>query len=139
MTFRKFETFVIITVIAVIGVIYALTQKPLEPVSIQDPNQSIVSDTELSQLPDQGTAQTSVRYNGQDGKNAMELLKASHQVETKDYAGLGEFVTGIDGVDSDSTTFWSFYVNGTQSTVGASQYVTKNSDVIEWKLEEIIN
>jgi hypothetical protein len=33
--------------------------------------------------------------------------------------------------------FWALYVNGKQSEVGAGVYVTKNDDVIEWRLEEI--
>jgi hypothetical protein len=78
-----------------------------------------------------------VSYKGQDGKNALDLLKATHKVEVKVYSGIGEFVDGIDGLKSDTKHFWSFYVNGKQSTVGAGSYTTKTTDTIEWKFEQI--
>lgn len=80
---------------------------------------------------------TEIHYKGVDGKDALDLLKQSHKVETKSYAGLGELVTGVDGVSAGSKYFWAFYVNGQQSQVGASEYVTKATDTIAWKLEEI--
>lgn len=78
-----------------------------------------------------------VQYQGQDGKNALELLKASHKVSTKTFTGVGEYVESIDGISPDSSHFFSFYVNGQQAQVGADQYVTKATDQIEWRLEEI--
>lgn len=83
-------------------------------------------------------AQT-VRYEGQAGKTALEILKANYQVETKDYPGLGEFVVSIGGITPDSKHFWQFVVNGQPAQVGASSYQTQNGDQIEWRLEEIKN
>ncbi|MGH7234405.1 MAG: DUF4430 domain-containing protein, partial [Candidatus Saccharimonadales bacterium] len=31
--------------------------------------------------------------------------------------------------------YWTFYVNGKEASVGASSYVTKNSDRLTWKLQ----
>ncbi len=76
-----------------------------------------------------------ISYQGVEGQTALALLKAGHVVESTTY-DFGDFVTSIDGQASDSATnFWAFYVNGTQSTVGAGDYITKNGDVIEWRLE----
>lgn len=88
---------------------------------------------------DELPAQTAehVSYRGQDGKNALDLLKAGHKVEVKVYSGIGEFVDGIDGLKSDAQHFWSFYVNGKQATVGAGSYTTKTTELIEWKFERI--
>ena len=73
-----------------------------------------------------------------EGMNAMALLQMTHKVETKDYgAGLGEFVESIDGAKPDSKHYWEFYVNGKSSNVGASSYVLKAGDKIEWKLSAI--
>ncbi len=73
-----------------------------------------------------------------ENKSALDLLKSGHQVETKEFAGVGEFVESIDGKKADGTTeFWAFYVNGEQAQVGASQYHPKDGDRIEWKLEKI--
>lgn len=77
-------------------------------------------------------------YQGLEHCDALSILKIYRTVETKDFgAGLGEFVETIDGIESASDEFWAFYVNGESSTVGASSYITKDSDLIEWKLEKI--
>ena len=78
-----------------------------------------------------------VAYFGKEGKTAMELLKENYTVVTKDYPGLGEFVESINGVKPDQNHFWSYYIDGKPAQVGASSYKTKNSDQIEWILEEI--
>ncbi len=87
-----------------------------------------------------GTDQTKTSYykiDGVEGKTAMEALQAKYKVETKEFPGLGLFVQGIEGVTPDSSHYWAFYVNGKPSNVGASQYVAKKGDVIEFKLEQI--
>lgn len=76
---------------------------------------------------------TCLRYAGQDGKNALELLKAKHKVE----ATAQGFVTAINSIKPDSKHFWSFYVNGQAAQVGAKDYQTKKGETIEWKLETI--
>lgn len=77
-----------------------------------------------------------ISYMGVEGKNAMDLLKASHQVETKHY-DFGDMVQSIDGIAPASDQFWAFYVNGQASQVGADAYQTKASDTISWKLDKI--
>ncbi|MBI5466716.1 MAG: DUF4430 domain-containing protein [Candidatus Kerfeldbacteria bacterium] len=76
-------------------------------------------------------ASTSVRYPGQDGKNALELLQSNHTV---DVSAQG-FVNAIDDRQPADRQFWAYYVNGKQADVGAKEYQTKNGDQIEWKLE----
>jgi hypothetical protein len=53
------------------------------------------------------------------------------------YSGIGYFVTEINGMRGGREAYWSFYVNGSYSSVGVSEYEIKNGDVIEWKLEKI--
>ena len=98
--------------------------------------------TRQSAAPQQQSTQAkpeakTIEYKGSEGKSALELLKQTHTVETKTYEGLGELVTSIDGQAAASNQFWAFYINGQQSQVGASAYITKDSDTIVWKLEEI--
>ncbi|MCL5435741.1 MAG: DUF4430 domain-containing protein [Patescibacteria group bacterium] len=71
------------------------------------------------------------------GQSALELLKSNHQVSTKTFAGVGEFVEVIDGIKPDNQHYWAFYINGKSSNVGAGSYELKNGDKIEWKLETI--
>lgn len=77
-----------------------------------------------------------VKYSGQDGKNAFELLQAATRVEFKQY-DFGVFVQGINESRPDAKHFWKLYVNGQESQTGADQVQTKNADTIEWKVEEI--
>jgi hypothetical protein len=79
-----------------------------------------------------------VSYDGRNDKTALELLKDGHKVETKEYSGMGEFVTSIDGVAAeDGKNFWAFYVNGQMAAEGASTYKTKDGEKIEWRLDAI--
>lgn len=73
-------------------------------------------------------------YKGRVGKNALELLKVYADVE-QDRSGL---VVSIKGRASDNAKreYWAFYVNGKMAQVGPADYVTKNNDVIEWKIEK---
>ncbi len=77
------------------------------------------------------------KVEGVEGKTALESLQAKHKVETKEFPGLGQFVQTIEGVTPDSSHYWAFYINGKPSNVGASQYVAKSGDTLEFKLEAI--
>lgn len=127
---KKLEIFVIVTIIGLIGVIYALTRQPVVAPTVQ--NTQNQENQTVQQVP-----KTTVQYQGVEGKTALELLRSSHNIETKEFTGIGEYVVSIDGLAPDNQHFWAFYVNGSQAQVGAGQYITKNSDQIEWKLEEI--
>jgi hypothetical protein len=77
---------------------------------------------------------TNISYKGEDGQNALVLLKKHAQVQTKT-SSIGDYVTSINGNDGGGSKYWILYVNGQESQVGASTYVTKSSDQIEWKLQ----
>jgi hypothetical protein len=119
---KRIEIFIIIVVIALFGVVYAFTRTAKAPI------------TDTQQQASQNVAANGVSYAGMDGRNALDLLKVFHKVDTKD-TSFGPMIVGIDGVTPDSTHYWAFYVNGKLADVGANSYITKNSDTIEWKLE----
>jgi hypothetical protein len=117
---RRVEIFIIVIIIAVIGVVYAFSRTP----------ESVPATAQESQQ-----AGSAISYDGQDGRNALDLLKVFHQVETKD-TSFGPQVMGIDGNHPDeSNSYWAFYVNGKLADKGADQYVTSNNDKVEWKVE----
>jgi len=98
--------------------------------------------TQISQTQSINTnsdiSEEGVSYEGQNGKTALELLKNKYKVETKEFTGMGEFVTSIGGVAAeDGKNFWAFYVDGEMAMEGASTYKTKNGEKIEWRLDEI--
>ena len=79
-----------------------------------------------------------ISYEGREGVDAMSLLRENYNIETEEFGGgLGEFVTSIEGIGPASDEFWGFFVNGETANVGASTYITKDGDIIEWKIEEI--
>lgn len=132
--FKKIETLVIWSVIVLLAIVYGVLSNKADAPSDVVQEQSVpVVQEQVQQVP----ATTDVKYQGEDGRNAMNLLKANYRVETQSFGDMGEFVKSIDGIEPDNTHFWALYINGTISQVGAEVYVTKSSDQIEWKLEKI--
>jgi hypothetical protein len=119
---KRLEIIIVAVIIVVAGVVYGLTRTAKAP----------ATNTSTSSVP----ASDHVSYQGMDGRNALDLLKVFHKVDTKD-TSFGPMIIGIDGVQPDSSHYWSFYVNGKMADVGADQYITKNGDLIEWKVESI--
>jgi hypothetical protein len=77
---------------------------------------------------------TDIKYNGQTGVSALDLLKKHAKVQTKHYS-FGDLVTSINGSPGNGPKYWTFYANGKPASVGAGTYITKNSDKLEWKLQ----
>lgn len=75
-----------------------------------------------------------ISYQGQTNTDALTLLKHHANVQTKHYS-FGDMVTSIDGVAGNGPKYWTFYVNGHMSDVGAQAYTTKSSDTLLWKLQ----
>jgi Domain of unknown function (DUF4430) len=74
-----------------------------------------------------------IAYEGEDGKTALEILKARARVRTS-ASRMGELVEEINGVNNGNGYYLIYYVNGAKAKAGAGNYVTKNGDRIEWKL-----
>jgi len=76
---------------------------------------------------------TQISYYGQQGQNALALLKKHASVQTHHYS-FGDMVVSINGVKGTGPKYWTFYVNGKEASVGAGNYATKNSDLLKWEL-----
>ncbi|MGE5392926.1 MAG: DUF4430 domain-containing protein [Candidatus Saccharibacteria bacterium] len=129
--FKRIVPVVVLLVLVIVAVAYSFHKKAVAPTAPVGDQQN-----QAQTAGQQPQGSQTVSYEGQDGQTAMVLLMARHDVATKDYS-FGKMVTGIDGVTPDSRHFWGFYVNGQLSQVGADAYVTKSTDRLEWKLEEI--
>ncbi len=72
-------------------------------------------------------------YEGREGVDALTLLKEKAEIKQDD-SGL---VTSVNGREADSGAreYWSFYVNGKMASVGPADYITKDTEKIEWKIE----
>jgi hypothetical protein len=122
---RKIEIFVIVVIVAFIGIVFAFKKPAVAPTNQNTNSQQ--------QVP-----ANIIQYQGQNGQIALALLQASHRVEVKHYS-FGDLVVSIDGLQPDSKHFWAFYVNGQFSQVGASAYVTKSTDTIRWQIDTVDN
>jgi hypothetical protein len=140
MTAKRLEIFVIVTIIGVVGIIYAFTQQPAIPAAPIEMAQTKVADPapQTFHLPPQQAPATTIEYPGVDGQTALALLEANHQVESKHY-DFGDLVSSIDGIAPGAGHFWALYVNGNFSQVGASDYITKSTDVIRWQIDAVAN
>lgn len=137
---KRAETIIIGTIIVVLAIAYGLLNDKASAPTNTNTQEQASNQQQTAETGDdsqQMVATSQVQYQGEDGKNAMELLKAKYRVETQSFGGVGEFVKSINGIEPGATHFWSLYVNGSQSQVGATEYMTKSTDSIEWKLEEI--
>ena len=119
--------FPVLVVIIVFGVFLI---KPPQKTTLPLKNDTpvvIVSPT-TSPLVDQ------FEYPGLDGIDALTLLKQKTSIK-QDSAGM---VVSISGRQADNTQreFWSFYINGESAQVGPASYITKNNDIINWKIEK---
>lgn len=82
-----------------------------------------------------------IAYNGVKGKTATELLGELYEsrVEIKTDSDGVKIVSAIDGVASNEEQKWELFVNGKLYKKDPSLYVTKNTDLLEWKLNEKIS
>ena len=75
-----------------------------------------------------------ISYHGQDGIDALTLLKRHAAVTTKHYS-FGDLVTTINGSAGNGPKYWTFYINGKEASIGAGTYISKDRDILEWKLQ----
>lgn len=76
---------------------------------------------------------SSMTLTASNGTSVFNLLNASYNVSYKEYGDLGTLVTGIDGVEQNSTFHWFYYVNGNFAQVGADKYILYNNSNVLFK------
>lgn len=79
-----------------------------------------------------------------EGANGYQLLIAARDQHTNfSFSGsdseYGFFVEEINGTtnDASSNTYWSLYINDELSMVGISEYIPTETDVIDWRYEQV--
>jgi hypothetical protein len=123
-----------ITIIAALVVLVGLTGLVLSKQLGNNAQKSSPPAAQVQQKP-KPASQTTISYDGVEGKTALELLKTKATVVTKQ-SSFGEYVDSINGVTGGTNgKYWAFYINGQMSQVGAGAYQTKTGDKITWKFE----
>ncbi len=69
----------------------------------------------------------------------LEMLRALNAIDpqlqliTKEYAGLGILVEGLNGRQNGTDNkYWQYSVNGVRPAVGADQLKLADGDIVEW-------
>jgi len=119
---KKTAAIIVILILTVIG-IYVF-----HPIGNVSQNTTAVQPTTAVKE----TKITTISYRGQNGIDALTLLKNKATVE-HDHSGL---IVSINGNKPTGHSYWAFYVNGKLASFGPEQYITKNSDTIQWKIEK---
>ena len=68
-------------------------------------------------------------------KEMKDATESLFDFKYKETPGLGNFVTEINGMKGTPGKYWIYYVNNKKATIGASQYVLKEGDIIRWNQE----
>ena len=67
-----------------------------------------------------------------------ELARKNITFEYQEYPSLGSMVTKIgDKKSSEKDGYWQYWINGEYASVGASDYLLKPGDKIEWKFSKM--
>jgi len=119
--------FPVLVVIVLFGVYLFRPQKQIvspqnstPPINSISPTQNLLSDQ--------------FQYQGQEGIDALTLLKQKTNV-IQDSSGIVGSINGRKA-NSNQREFWSFYINGESAQIGPAAYITKNNDIINWKIEK---
>jgi Domain of unknown function (DUF4430) len=78
---------------------------------------------------------TSSTIEFEEGQSLMDAMKKNFDLET---AYEGTFITGINGeiADESKQYAWVYSINGEEAMVGASEYILKDGDVIQFDLHK---
>jgi|GEM_PF-1463028 len=79
-----------------------------------------------------------ITYTAIAGKTSLEQLKESTSDVGTQITEYGEYVDSIGQfVGRSGGNFWSFYVDGEMSGLGADSYMQKGGEKIEWKYQNL--
>lgn len=125
--------FVVVVVVALIGIVYAFKQNAVPQLAQKESDTRTLNTSLAKNELNQQAPETTILYAGQDGRTALQLLEVNHKVVVE----FDGSVSSIDGITPDDKQVWSMYINGELSQELPGVYVTKSSDSIKWQIEEI--
>ncbi len=75
------------------------------------------------------TNEVSVR----EGESVLSALRKSHDVDGKEYEGMGFFITAIDDVKQDDSHSWIFFIDGKPAEKAASAIKVSDGMKVEFR------
>ena len=76
---------------------------------------------------------TTDMYDVPRGTDVLSILEMKHSVAGKEYAGMGFFITEIDGIKQDESHSWLFFVNGKPASASADNTIVEEDAQIEFR------
>lgn len=70
------------------------------------------------------------------GVSGLDAMRATVAIETKEFEGLGLFVTSLCGVKPAAGKFWSPAVDGEKSQVGIARIKIEKDTHLRWKTQD---
>lgn len=125
-TFNKTRLVILGVFLAIAGVVFFAGENNSSQTPEAPTSQEIITE-------DQAGPTDNFSYQGKSGVDALTILEEAAAVE-KDPSGLVVSINGRSAHNSEKE-FWAFYVNGGMSQVGPAEYITSDTDEIEWKIE----
>jgi hypothetical protein len=68
----------------------------------------------------------------EEDDTVMRFLRRERDIETRFGGGFVQAIDGIEGAGSTSAEDWFFFVNGSESGVGAAEYELSPGDRVQW-------
>ncbi len=101
-------------------------------------NQPAKQPTDSKQAPAEQLANTEVSYIAEPGISSLDQLKKVANGLVTQQSEYGEYVDAMEGnKGGENGYYWSFYVDGAMSSVGAGSYVQQGGEEIVWKYQKL--
>jgi hypothetical protein len=88
---------------------------------------------EITIADDDSGLSVQVKRRVPEGTTALDAMRATVAMQTKDFKELGQFVTSLCGVEPAKGKFWSPDVDGKRSPVGVAQIKIEKDTRLDWK------
>jgi len=140
---QKIISVVVLILLILAGIFFFFAHKTSKETQVNLPITKVEDTTKTQPVVNTTLEINGVSYAGEitektsvyDFMNSMRQEGKINFVE-KNYIGMGEFITEINGIKNNNEKSWIYYVNGKEASVGVSNYKTNPGDVVSWKYEK---
>lgn len=131
---KRFTKLAVVTVASTL-LVACQAQSTTESSKASSSQQAVTTKQEITatlKTTDINGKSTEYTLKTEEGGNLMDAMKAGLNIEEKD-----GMITAINGVKQDDAqkVYWMYKVNGEMASVGASQYILKDGDRVEFYQE----
>lgn len=102
------------------------------------PQQATTEPESVAVVDTKTRTRTEITYTAKTGITSLEQLKDEADTVVVKDSEYGKYVDSIEGhVGGVDGKYWSFYVDGEMSEVGAGSYTQKGGEKIVWKYQKL--